>query len=136
MRGQENKSAMIRPVLIGTGTGFAVLVGLILLTAGLISSGTLSESGMWPCVLVSVAAGVLVGSLLAVRIGSSMSLLTGMLVGFCVFAVLFCVGLAMSYPNVKHVPAIAAVTMLCGTAGALPKLLGHHRRKHKHALRR
>lgn len=135
MRGQENKSAMVRPVLIGTGVGFAVLFGLLLVMAGLVSGGTVAESGMWPCVLAAIAAGVLAGSMLAIRLGGSKALLTGTLVGFCVFAILFCIGLAMSYPNVRHVPAIAIVTMLCGPAGALPKLLGLRKRKHKRSLR-
>jgi putative membrane protein (TIGR04086 family) len=130
MRKHEDKSDLPRAILIGAGVGFSVLFGLILIFSKLAETGALAESGMLPAVLASVAAGVLTGSLIAVRMtGAQRQLLTGALVGFSMFAVIFCAGLAASYPDLKHVPAMAAVTMLCGPAGALPTLLRANRGK-------
>ena len=130
MRKHEDKPNLLRAVPIGAGIGFAVLFGLILLCAKLVETGTLDEAAMLAAVLLSVAVGVLAGSLTAVRLSNTQKhLLTGTLVGFSVFAVIFCVGLIVSYPEVKHAPAMAAVTMLCGPAGALPKLIGLRKRK-------
>ena len=130
MRRHEDKSNLPRAILIGVGAGFAVLLGLVLLFSKLVEVGALAESGMLPSVLASVAAGVLTGSLIAVQMaGAQRQLLTGALVGFSMFAVIFCVGLIVSYPDVRHVPAMIAVTMLCGPAGALPTLWRAHRGK-------
>ncbi|MCL2031613.1 MAG: TIGR04086 family membrane protein [Oscillospiraceae bacterium] len=128
MRRHEDKPNLLRAALIGAGIGFAVLLGLILLFSKLVETGALAESGMLPAVLASVAAGVLTGSLIAVRsAGAQRLLLTGLLVGFSMFAVIFCAGLVSSYPDVRNLPAMAAVTLLCGPLGALPALLRTHR---------
>ncbi|MDR1736494.1 MAG: TIGR04086 family membrane protein [Oscillospiraceae bacterium] len=135
MRKQEvvsESKQLLRAVLIGTGVSFAILLGLLLFAAGFISGGVIDESAMRAAVLIIVAVGVLIGSISAARLCDARGFLAGTLVGLMVFAVLFCAGLIVSYPDMAGVPAVAMITVLCGIGGAMPRVYLKQRRAGKH----
>lgn len=117
---------LILQVILGAAKGLLISVLLAAILAFAVTGGMLPADKALVIAMVCVLIGVFTGSFFTVRKHKGKRWLLGLAVGFCVFALLFILGLVFSLPK-EGVTQMMAVTLLAGFLGGLPG----SRRKHK-----
>ncbi len=119
---------LILQVIFGALKGLIISVILAAVLSLAVSGGILPADKALAMAIFCTLTGSFAGSFFAVRKHREKRWLLGLAVGFCVFALLFVLGLVFSLPR-AGVPQMLGATLLAGLLGGLPGTKRKHRSK-------